>query len=261
MTRLEGKVAIISGASSGIGRATMTAFADEGARVIGIARGSARLLETISEIRSRGGVAEAVVGDAGSEVDANAATELALDRYGHIDVVVNNAGVGFSYEAVLPYSMEAIGKTSLEDWNEVLRINLTSAFLVTRCALPAMRSKGAGSIINISSISGLRGEPTAHTYAAAKAALINLTHSVAVTYARDGIRCNCVAPGYVRTPMTEKLMSLFDDEVGRYSLCPIGRAAEATEIAQACLFFASEESSYCNGAVLSVDGGIAARGT
>ena len=155
--------------------------------------------------------------------------------------------------------MDAIETTSLEDWNRVLGINLGSVFLASKAAIPHMRTRGGGSIINLSSVAGTRSLIDAHTYVAGKGAVNSLTRGMAQTYAVDGIRTNTVAPGFIDTPMVASVIGAFDDPVVAGLLCPMGRAAQPEEIAACCLFFASDDASYCNGACLEVDGGTTSR--
>jgi NAD(P)-dependent dehydrogenase (short-subunit alcohol dehydrogenase family) len=258
--RLGGKVAIITGASSGVGAATMRLFAREGAKVLGIARRQPVLAEVLADVQGEGGQGAVFAADLSVENEAQAAVDAAVAKYGRIDVLVNCAGVGYSYGEVRPGSMDAIDTTSSELWNEVMAINLGSAFHMIRLAIPVMRQHGGGSIVNVASISGLTGLAAAHTYTAAKGALINLTRSLAITYARDGIRSNVVAPGFIDTPMVEAVIGVFDDETLRWQLSPMGRPATPEEIAYGCLFFASHESAYCNGSILAMDGGTTAKG-
>jgi len=155
--------------------------------------------------------------------------------------------------------MDAIETTSLEDWNRVLGINLGSVFLASKAAIPHIRTRGGGSIINLSSVAGTRSLIDAHTYVAGKGAVNSLTRGMAQTYAVDGIRTNTVAPGFIDTPMVASVIGAFDDPVVAGLLCPMGRAAQPEEIAACCLFFASDDASYCNGACLEVDGGKTSR--
>jgi meso-butanediol dehydrogenase / (S,S)-butanediol dehydrogenase / diacetyl reductase len=260
MGRLDGRIAIVTGASSGVGAATMRLFAREGAQVVGVARRQAALEEVLSGVHAEGGQGSIVAADLSVEGEAQATVDATIARYGRVDVLVNCAGVGYSYRELRPGSMDPVDTTSSELWDEVMAINLGSAVHLIRLVVPVMREHEGGSIVNVASISGFTGLTVAHTYTAAKGALINLTRSLAITYARDGIRSNVVAPGFIDTPMVEAVIGMFDDENLRWQLSPMGRPATAEEIAYGCLFFASDESSYCNGSVLSIDGGITAKG-
>jgi len=155
--------------------------------------------------------------------------------------------------------MEAVDATSLAKWREVIAINLDAGFLVSKAAVGQMKAQGSGSIVHVSSISGFLGLPAAHAYTAAKAGLINLTRSLCVAYAKHGIRANCVAPGFIATPMVASVLNLFDDPAVAEAITPMRRPGTAAEIAEACLFLASDAASYCNGTVLVADGGSSAR--
>ena len=258
--RLEGKVAIVTGASSGVGAATLRLFAREGAKVVGVARRESVLQEVLDRVRTDGGEGMVVPGDLSSEDAARQTVETTESTYGRVDVLVNNAGVGYSYQESRPGSMDPIDTTPSELWDEVMEINLGSSVHMLRHTIPLMKRQGSGSIVNVASISGLTGLAAAHSYTAAKGAIINLTRSLALAYARDGIRSNVVAPGFIDTPMVAPVIGVFEDENVRWQLTPMGRAATPEEIAYACLFFASDESSYCNGSILAVDGGTTSKG-
>jgi NAD(P)-dependent dehydrogenase (short-subunit alcohol dehydrogenase family) len=155
--------------------------------------------------------------------------------------------------------MEDIVNTTPEKWHEVMAINLDSCFYACRAVIPPMRNQGGGAIVNVASISGMQGLPMAHTYTAAKGAMINLTRSLCVSYAASGIRANCIAPGFIATPMVAPLLGLFDDPEMADRLAPMRRAGTPDEMAFGCLYLASDEASYCNGTVLVIDGGTTAR--
>jgi NAD(P)-dependent dehydrogenase (short-subunit alcohol dehydrogenase family) len=260
MGRLESKVAIVSGASSGVGRATMLLFAREGAHVVGVARRKDRLAAVLEEVEGAGGVGHIVDADLSGEDGAARVVDETIARFGGVDVLVNNAGVGASYAHVEPASMNTVEDTTPAMWDHVMAINLTSVYLMTRAVIPVMRSRGGGSLVHISSISGYRGQDSAHTYTAAKGAVINLSRSLALTHGSDHIRSNVISPGYVRTPMVAEFLDAFDDDAQRFTINPMGRAADPIEIANGCLFFASDESSYCTGSMLAMDGGLSAKG-
>jgi NAD(P)-dependent dehydrogenase (short-subunit alcohol dehydrogenase family) len=260
MGRLSGKVAVITGASTGIGRATFELFAREGAKVVGAARTKSTLEEALAAVESAGGTGMVVAGDLSLDSNCDALIDAAVSGFGQVDIVVNNAGVGWAFGLENPGTMAKLGDISTDDWRQVLAINLDSYFFVTRAALPHLTARGGGSIVNVGSMGGVAGLYDSHTYTAAKGAIVNLTRSLAITYIGQGVRTNCVCPGFVDTPMIAPVMSAFDDPAVARSLTPIARAAAPAEIAAANLFFASDESSYCNGSVLAVDGGCTARG-
>lgn len=256
MGRLEGKTALITGAGTGVGRAALCLFAAEGARVVGVGRTASTIEEAVA---AAGPSASAHLGDLAVEGVADAAVAEVLSRHGRLDIVVHAAGVGYSWAEKSPGSMDAVDSTELAKWREVIAINLDAGFLVSRAAVPVMRAQGGGSIVHVSSISGFLGLPSAHAYTAAKAGLINLTRSLCVAYAKDGIRANCVAPGFIATPMVASVLNLFDDPAVADAITPMRRPGTPAEIAEACLFLASDASSYCNGSVLVADGGTSAR--
>lgn len=259
MGRLEGKVALISGAGSGVGRAAMKIFAKEGAKVVGVSRTKSALDETLAAVHAAGGKGAVVAADLSTEAGAAAAMKKTIEKYGRIDVLVNSAGVGYSWMEKSPGSMNDIANTTLEKWNEVLAINLTSGFLLSKLAVIEMKKQGGGAIVHVTSISGFQGLGAAHTYCAAKGGLINLTRAMCVAYATDNIRTNCIAPGFIDTPMVASVLGLFDDPAMADRLTPMRRPGTPEEMAYGCLYLASDEASYCNGTVLVIDGGTTAR--
>ena len=259
MGRMDGKVCIITGASSGIGRATFERFAREGATVVGTARRGELLEGALAEAESAGGKGMVVSADLTHEVQCAKVVDATLERYGRVDVLVNNAGIGWAYGQENPGTMEGVLGTSLQEWRSVMAIDLDAHFVMSRLCLAPMIEQGGGSIVHVASMAGLTGLYDAHTYTAAKGALINLTKSMAITYIKQGVRTNAVCPGWVHTPMIEKLMTAFDDPDVAWALSPMQRAAYPEEIAAAILFFADGECAYANGSHLLVDGGNTAR--
>lgn len=239
MGRVDGKVALISGGARGLGLAFARALVDEGAGVV---------LGDILDAEGRDAAAE--LGDAAAFVhldvtqpdDWQAAVRTTITRFGTLNVLVNNAGVT---------GRKSLKKFELDRWRKAIDVNLTGTFLGTQAVVEAMTSAGGGSIINISSIEGLRAVPFNHAYVASKWAVRGLTKSTALELARYGIRVNSVHPGLVRTPMTAH----FPDDVVRV---PLGRPAEPREIANMVLFLASDESSYSTAAEFVADGGVIA---
>ena len=259
MDRVKGKVALITGAGTGVGRACMNLFAKEGAKVVGVSRTQANLDETLGLVKAAGGEGIVVAADLSTAAGAQKAVEAALQAFGRIDILVNSAGVGYSWLEKSPGSMGPIDDTTPEKWSEVMSINLDSVYHMCRLTIPQMKKQGGGAIVNVTSISGLQGLPVAHTYTAAKGGAINLTRSIAITYCGDNIRCNCIAPGFIATPMVASVLHLFDDSQMADRLCPMKRPGTPEEMAYACLYLGSDESSYCQGTVLVVDGGTTAR--
>src|ERR1700752_1322388 len=259
MGRLEGKVALVTGAGSGVGRAVMQIFAREGAKVVGVSRTQAALDETLTLVKKGGGEGLVVAADLANEIGATRAMQATLAAHRRIDILVNSAGVGYSWMEKSEGSMNDIATTSLEKWNEVIGINLTAGFLMSKLAVQEMKKQGGGAIVHVTSISGFQGLGSAHTYCAAKGGLINLTRAICVAYATDNIRTNCIAPGFIATPMVASVLNLFDDPNMADRLTPMRRPGTPEEMAYGCLYLASSEASYCNGTVLVIDGGTTAR--
>jgi len=258
--RLKGKVAVITGASSGIGRATLELFGREGATVVGTARREAALQEGLDKVKSHGGDGIVVPADLEEVASADRVARAALETYGRIDVLVCNAGVGWQYGLDHPGTMAGIHEASLENWRDILGgVDLEGFFLMIHACLPHMIEAGRGSIVNVASMAGITGLYDAHAYTAAKGAIVNLTRSMAISYIKQGIRTNSVSPGFVDTPMIAPVISVFDDPAVAASLTPIARPAQPEEIAAPIAFLASDEASYVNGANLVVDGGCTAR--
>jgi len=249
--RLEGKVAVITGAGSGIGRATAVRFAAEGAAVvIGDVRGDAAA-DAAAEITAGGGRAAGREVDVSSSAEVEALIALAADRFGRIDVVMNNAA--------MPHGA-LLSQTTDEDWRRVMSVTLDGVFYGTRAALVRMTAQGSGSIINVSSGAGLGGEVMLGAYGAAKAAVINLTKTAAVENAAAGVRVNVICPGPIATPPLAAWLSAVPggEEVFTRQI-PARRIGRPEEIAAVATFLASDEASYVTGAVLVADGAVNAR--
>jgi NAD(P)-dependent dehydrogenase (short-subunit alcohol dehydrogenase family) len=246
---LQDKVAIVTGASSGIGYAAAKLFAAEGAKVILAARGRQRLEHVAREIEQDGGSAALLAGDVGDEAYAQALVELAEERFGGLDVAFNNAG---GLGPLAPTSTVA-----LTAWDEALRVNLTSAFLAAKYQIPAMLRRKSGSIVFTSTFVGYTvGMPNMAAYAASKSGLLGLTQALAAELGAQGVRVNALLPGGTDTPMGRIVTST--PEVLAYvrGLHALKRLAEPEEIAQAALFLASDASSFTTGSALLVDGGV-----
>ncbi|MEH0291646.1 SDR family oxidoreductase [Agrobacterium sp. CCNWLW71] len=247
MKLLENKVAIITGASSGIGRATAMLFAAHGAAVVLNARGEKALQEVAGDIRETGGRVHAVAGDAGLAETHSRLAEAAVSVFGGLDIAVNSAGaVG---------AMKPLAEISPAEWDDVLNVNLTSAFLGARYQIPLMLTRGGGSIVFTSSFVGTSvGIPGMAAYGAAKAALMGLVKGITADYAISGIRANALLPGGVDTPAAGDAAQ----KEWAAGLHAMKRIAEPQEIAQAALFLASPMASFVAGAALFADGGNAA---
>jgi NAD(P)-dependent dehydrogenase (short-subunit alcohol dehydrogenase family) len=248
--RLEDKVAVISGGGSGIGAAIARRFAAEGAKVVVTGRRRRPIEAIATEV---GGIA--VPGDASDPAHATAAVDEAARAFGGLDVVVANAGVGFGGTA---------GDVSDEAWRDTIDINLSGALYLVRAAIPQLEARGSGSIVLVSSVSGLVSSASSAAYVASKAGLIGLARSIAVDAGRLGIRANALCPGWVRTPMGDEAMDDLAEARGvsrdqaylvATELVPLRRPAEPEEVAECALFLASDESSYVTGTTLVVDGG------
>lgn len=252
------RVVVITGVGSGVGRAAMVLFAQQGAAVIGCGRTRESGDETARLVAEAGGRGCFVQGDVRLAGDAERIIRTAVERFGRLDVLVNNASVGYSY----PGSMDALADTPEADWDDVISINLKSVYLMSKFAIPEMRRAGAGAIVNVASIGGVRGMPDAHAYSAAKGGVVNLTRSMAITYGAENIRVNCLCPGGIDTPMIASRMpdiqALLADPATRTMIAPLGRIGTPEEMAHAILYLASDEASYTNGAILVVDGGAIA---
>lgn len=259
--RLEGKVVVITGASTGIGRSALEMFAQAGAKVVGAARTKSTLDEAILAVTDKGGEGLAVPADLSSDSAAKEVMDAAVAHFGGLDVLVNNAGVGYSYRSVRPDSMLGVAESTAEEWDHVMSINLGGMVSCSRHAIPHMRQRGGGSIVNVASVLGLVGNPDAHAYTAAKGAMINLTRSMAVAYGKENIRTNVVCPGYTETPLVEEYIDYLNAEERRFEWNPMGRMGTPDEIAHGLLYLASDESTYCNGTVLTIDGGMICKPT
>jgi NAD(P)-dependent dehydrogenase (short-subunit alcohol dehydrogenase family) len=258
--RLAGKVAVISGASSGIGRAAFELFGREGAKVVGTARREEKLNEGLAAVTDAGGDGIVVPGDLEDDTTAERVMQAAVDEYGRIDALVCNAGVGWQYGEENPGTMAGIHEASVQNWRDVIGgVDLEGYFTMIHAALPRMLEQEAGSIVNVASMAGVTGLYDGHAYTAAKGAIVNLTKSMAITYAKQNVRTNSVCPGFIDTAMIAPVIGVFDDPATANAMVPLGRAGRAEEIANALLFFASDESSYCTGSNLLVDGGCTAR--
>ena len=250
--RLADKVAIVTGAGTGIGAAIAQTFAHEGAKVTITGRRKEPLDEVAGEIAAAGGHALAVPGSVTDEADVQRAVQATLATFGRVDVLVNNAG-NLAHAGPLH-------ETSDEIWDNVMDVFLTGVFRFSRAIIPHMQRQGGGSIVNIGSVLGLKAALAfpVHPYAVAKAGVAMLTKTIAVHYAKDGIRCNCVAPALTETPMIE---SRLKDAAVRRTIeaqYPLGRLGTPDDIAQAVLYLASDDAAWTTGTILTVDGGIMA---
>lgn len=245
MSRLQGRVALVTGASQGIGRACALALAAQGARVAAAARNQEKLAQVVEEISRAGGEAAAFKMDVASEDEVKSATKATLDKFGKIDILVNNAGITRD---------TLVLRMKRADWDAVLATNLTGAHLCIQAVLSSMIKQRWGRIINITSIFGQTGQAGQANYAAAKAGLIGLTMAVAREVASRNITVNAVAPGYIETAMTEGLAAELKETVMK--MIPLGRAGSDADVANAVKFLASDDAAYITGHVLNVNGGM-----
>ena len=245
MARLQGRVALITGASQGIGRACALALAAEGAKVAAAARNEEKLAAVVQEISRAGGEAAAFKMDVADEDQIKAATKAAIGKFGKIDILVNNAGITRD---------TLVLRMKRADWDAVMATNLTGAHLTIQAVLSSMLKQRWGRIINITSIFGQIGQTGQANYAAAKAGLIGLTMAVAREVASRNITVNAVAPGYIETAMTEGLAPELKEAVTK--MIPLGRAGSDADVAHAVRFLASDEAAYITGHVLNVNGGM-----
>jgi NAD(P)-dependent dehydrogenase (short-subunit alcohol dehydrogenase family) len=248
--RLEGKVALITGGTSGIGSATAIRFAKEGAAVAITGRNAERGAEVVQEIEANGGKALFIRSDVRLSKDCREAVDQTLEHFGKIDILFNNAGV---------FHPKNIPDCTEEEWDETIDSSLKGAFLMSKYALPSMIENGGGSIIHTSSGWGILGGDKAAAYCAAKGGLIIMAKAMAIDHGPDGIRVNCVCPGDVLTPMlpedaAKRGMSWDDYAVGAAER-PLGRIGTPDDIANAVLYLASDEASFVTGEALVVDGG------
>ncbi len=247
--KLEGRIALVTGGGTGIGRAIAILFGREGARVVVAGRRSEPLQQVVQEIRRQGGVATFARGDVTKPDRVELMVNGAVYNFGGLDILVNNAGI---------FVEGAITEVDEKKWDRVLGTNLKGAYLVSRLAIPAMKARGGGSIINVASVHGLVGMKGGAAYCASKGGLVQLTRAMALDHAADRIRVNAICPGYVDTAMTR------DDDGGARWLgeavrpMPIQRAGTPDEVARLALYLACDESAWMTGSALPLDGGLTA---
>ncbi len=252
MRELDGKVAIVTGGASGIGRAAVELFAAEGATVIVADVNDRDGQALVDELASRDCAGAYVHADVSNERDVAAMIHLALAQYGRLDVLFNNAGI----EGEQAPTADA----SVENWDRVIGINLKGVFLGCKFGIEAMLRNGGGSIINNASVAGLVGFENIPAYCAAKGGVVQLTKTAALEYAQRGVRINCLCPGIIDTPMVQRFTQGSPEAMAQMAqLEPVGRAGKPREVAELALFLASDRSSFVTGAVIPVDGGFVAR--
>ncbi len=252
--KLAGKYVLITGSGSGIGRAMATLFAVEGARVAVADFSVEGGTETVQLITASGGDAFFVQTDVSDAVSTRHAVQAIIDRWGRIDVLCNNAGIGVAATVV---------DTAEEDWDRVLAVDLKGVFLMCKSTIPHMLQQGGGVIVNTASVAGIVGVQNRAAYCAAKAGVIGLTKSMAVDYVAKNIRVNAVCPGTVDSPWIQRILSQQPDPVGERQRMverqPMGRMGRPDEIAKAALYLASDDSAFMTGSEFIIDGGLTAR--
>jgi NAD(P)-dependent dehydrogenase (short-subunit alcohol dehydrogenase family) len=241
-----GRVGLITGAGSGIGRATARLLAERGGAVVVADVNRVAADETVALVRAAGGRAEAAGCDVTRAEEVDAAVALARRAFGRLDVVINCAGI---------LRVAPLEATSEKEWEEVLAVNLTGAFLLTRAALRALREQGGGAIVHIASRAAIRAKEGHGAYSASKAGILQLTQMAAVEGGRHGIRVNCVCPGFIDTPMTRGGYDIDAAIAAWREVCPLGRPGTPDDVARAMLFLASDDAAFVTGVALPVDGG------
>lgn len=248
MGKLDGKVAIVTGAGSGIGAATARLFTEEGAKVVVADWRESDGAKVAGEI---GAAAVFVKADVSQPDQVEAMVKTAVDTFGRLDIIFNNAGI--------EGDQALTADCTLENWHRVIGVNLTGVFLGMKFAIPAMLKNGGGVIINNASVAGLVGFPGIPAYSASKGGVVLLTKTVALEYAKQGIRANVICPGVIATPMVERFTSTSEEARASLEAAePIGRFGRPEEVARLALFLACDDSSFCTGAPFVIDGGMTA---
>jgi NAD(P)-dependent dehydrogenase (short-subunit alcohol dehydrogenase family) len=253
VTRVAGKAAIVTGAGTGIGRAIALALAREGAKVAVAGRRREKLGEVAQAIRQAGGEALVTVCDVSSEADSYRAVKDAEEAFGHVNVLVNNAGA---------LSVSTVESISVEEWDRLMATNLKGPFLMSRAVLPSMRQAGGGAIVNVGSVLGLVAMKDRAAYCASKGGVTMLTKAMALDHAQEKIRVNCICPAIVETDLIRELFSKSEEgrraRDTRLATLPLGKFGKPDDIAELAVFLASEESSWMTGTAIPVDGGLTA---
>ncbi len=257
--QLDGKVALITGAGRGQGLEAAKVFAGEGAKVVVNDLDQESIDAAIAEINAAGGQAVGARADVSDGEQVREMLGKAKSAFGGLDILYNNAGIGFSAKQRMGIAMDDILNCTEADWRRIIDINLTGVFLACKYGVPMLIERGGGTVINTASIGGLRGGAGAHAYGAAKAGVIQLTRSIALTYGRKGVRANCICPGVIDTDMIRDHMLKTDsarEAIGKYT--PVGRIGTAHDIAQLALYLASDASGFISGQAIAIDGGVTA---
>src|SRR2546422_2976667 len=251
---LQDRVAIVTGAATGIGRASAVLFARAGARVALADVRAPELAQALAEVRAAGGEATSITADLARPDDCASVVDAAVRAFGRLDVLLNNAGVG---TMVVGGTVETI---SLERWDLAQDVNVRAIYLVSRAAVPHLRAAGGGSIVNTASVAAFRGSRArpSHAYDASKGAVLALTRAMAASYGRDRIRVNAICPGTIRTRLTADIVDRVESAAKEGRGIPLGRVGEPEDIARCALFLASDDASFISGAAIVADGGAMA---
>jgi NAD(P)-dependent dehydrogenase (short-subunit alcohol dehydrogenase family) len=254
---LRGKVAVITGGASGLGLAVARQMAAAGARLVLVDWDQATLEAATGEIAQSGAEVKSVRGDVSEEATATAAMRMARSAFERLDILFNNAGID-------PLRARSVMETDVADWDRVLDVNVKSAYLMSRAAIPLMREGGGGSIVNTASVAGLKPGADETAYSVSKAAMVSLTQAIALDFAAEGIRANCVCPGFMEMVMADRRRDLTEAQqaaraAGAAVRVPLGRQGTYEEVAKAVLFLAGPDASYITGTALVVDGGMMLR--
>jgi NAD(P)-dependent dehydrogenase (short-subunit alcohol dehydrogenase family) len=251
---LRGKVALITGGASGLGLEVARQMAAAGVQLALVDWDQTSLEAATGEIARSGVEVKSLRGDVSEDSTAAASVELAASAFGRLDVLFNNAGID-------PLRARSVLETEVADWDRILDVNVKSAYLMSRAAIPLMRKGGGGSIVNTASVAGLKPGADETAYSVSKAAMVSLTAAIALDFAADGIRANCVCPGFMEMVMTDRRRDLTEEQqaaraAGAAARVPLGRQGTYEEVARAVLFLAGPDSSYITGTSLVVDGGM-----
>jgi NAD(P)-dependent dehydrogenase (short-subunit alcohol dehydrogenase family) len=252
--KFDGKVALITGGASGLGLEVARQMAADGARLVLVDWDEPALESAAAKLGGAAGEVRSLKGDVSDPATATGAIELVRSAFGRLDILFNNAGID-------PLRARSVIETDVSDWDRILDVNVGSAYLMARAAVPLMRAGGGGSIVNTASIAGIKPAGDEAAYSVSKAAMISLTGSLAIDFAADGIRSNCVCPGFMEMVMTDRRRDLTEDQQtaraeGAAARVPLGRQGTYEEVAKAVLFLAGPDASYITGAALVVDGGL-----
>ena len=256
---LDGRVAVITGAGRGMGLAAAHLFAAEGAKVVINALSENSVNAAVAAVKAAGGQAVGATGDVSRAVDVQSVLAKAKDCFGGLDILYNNAGIGYSATERMGIGMDDTVACTEEDWRRTLDINLTGVFLFCKYGIPMLIERGGGVVINTASIGALRGARNAHAYMASKAGIVSLTRSIAVTYGAAGVRANTICPGVIDTDMIQSF--LLPSEHSRKAIAaaiPVGRIGVPADIANIALFLASDAATFISGQTVVVDGGMTA---